>query len=679
MFAMLLKILLIMMILSVGSFANDDIDTLFSRLKNYYLAKKSNDTSLIIMRTQAIDGSWKSLNYDFEKGRWPSKHLNRIKSLSSVYELFPTKKDSLRIAIIRGLEFWFNDQARFIHDNWWVNEIGIQREINRIALIVWNEIPENLKEKIIKLYPEVPNRNATNRAWISENVIIRGLFEHNEQRIFSGLNALSTIPVVTNQEGHQIDHTYLMHGRLLYNGGYGKVSLSISAKWASITKNTKFAFSKKVISEIASLALEGNRWMMWGGMVDVMCLGREIARKEGNSLADSYLPLLKNLRDIDSHNLDDYDAWQRNINKDELADLVGNRYFWRGEFLVMRRPFSYVSLKMSSNRVVGSEYINKENAKGLWLGMGVLSIYRHPSDYKNIYPLWDWNKLPGVTSYNQTEQKDRRVTNFSDFSGGVCNQEYCVASMIASRLNLKVKKTWFFFEDYIIALGAGIKGSADLEITTSVDQRLVNSEIVMEQGKIKKDVLYRSKRFWLDSIAYVSLDEKDFLAKFEHRKGNWRSIGTENKKESGDILNIWLTHGINPTLESYAYLIDLNVKLENIFKKQYKDFYIVRNDSNFQIVCDSEEKTWLGTFFSSDTIRIKNVQLGFSEPAIFMLQRKESSYKLFIADPLQKKQTIWFNFSYEEAKKTTMFKSKIELPKEDQLGSTKMIEFKLGD
>ena len=127
-----------------------------------------------------------------------------------------------------------------------------------------------------------------------------------------------------------------------------------------------FRSSKKVISEIASLALEGNRWMMWGGMVDVMCLGREIARKEGNSLADSYLPLLKNLRDIDSHNLDDYDAWQRNINKDELADLVGNRYFWRGEFLVMRRPFSYVSLKMSSNRVVGSEYINKENAKGLY-------------------------------------------------------------------------------------------------------------------------------------------------------------------------------------------------------------------------------------------------------------------------------------------------------------------------
>lgn len=664
-----------MLIFSVVVLADSaDIDTLFSRLRESYLAKQSHDSALILMRSQVKDGSWKKFNYDFEQSRWPSKHLNNLKSMSKYYEMYPAQKDSLRVAIIRGLEFWFKRQAGYVYDNWWVNEIGIQRDLNRIAIILWNDLPKELQSKIIEINQEEPSGYGANRAWISENIIIRGILEKRENQISLGLKNIITSILITDQEGHQEDHSYFMHGRLLYNGGYGKISLSIVAFWASITKGTKFALSERTIENTASLALEGTRWMMWGSMVDAMVLGREISRKGGNIYSKPFLSIINNLSKVDTLNHEAYNAWASNIKMESLDDIVGCRYFWRGEMMVCRSPSFYVSLKMSSSNTVGSETLNRENTQGYWLGMGVLSIYQHPDDFENIYPLWDWSMLPGITSYNVTQQKEKRVTNLSNFVGGVSDKEYGVASMIFSRPNIIGNKTWFFGDDFIIALGSGITGMDKSEIKTTIDQRLVHTEMYTERGAF--DSKQKHQRLWHDSIGYVNLDDNGFYINKQLKTESWKKIGPEKKEESAEVLKIWKSHGRNPKHASYSYLVDLNVDQVLFFKKNYDDIKIIQNDSSFQVVYNHKNHILGGTFYTRGVISIDSMTIESSSPCVFLLRKMDKAYKLIIADPEKKNEQIHFRISKNKQNgKKSFVDLQINMPQERLLGSPKAIDF----
>ena len=132
-----------------------------------------------------------------------------------------------------------------------------------------------------------------------------------------------------------------------------------------------------------------------------------------NKESKGYVDIISYLKTADPQHSSEYDDWLRDIKGDEHQK--GCHYFWRGEIMVCKSKSSYVSLKLSSKKTVGAEFLNRENRRGLWLGTGVLSLYTHPDDFKNIYPLWDWSKLPGVTSYGESEMKEKRVTNQTNF------------------------------------------------------------------------------------------------------------------------------------------------------------------------------------------------------------------------------------------------------------------------
>ena len=57
------------------------------------------------------------------------------------------------------------------------------------------------------------------------------------------------------------------------------------------------------------------------------------------------------------------------------------------------------SVKMASKRVIGTELVNEDNLKGFYMGDGATYIYRNGDEYLNVFPFWDWRKVPGITSY----------------------------------------------------------------------------------------------------------------------------------------------------------------------------------------------------------------------------------------------------------------------------------------
>ncbi|GEM_PF-4681028 len=619
------RTLLFILCAVICSLAND-VDSLFARAKEIYASDITIDSVENLISSQHEDGSWDGPVYG-KKGHMPIEHLKNVRALAYGVDQNCSRNvrekefcKNLKQTAVKALVFWFDHQEDFVSDNWWMNEIGMQREFSPISFLMWNEIPQLLRQKIIECYPKEPSGNGTNRTWISENVLVRGILERDESLIRLGVRNIESTMLVTKQEGHQEDHSFFMHGNQLYNGCYGKSALSLAARWAFITRGLAFAFSDNTIKDMSSLALDGNRMMMWKGMADAMTVGREISLKDGNRETSEYSTIIDYLAAVDSSRSKEYESWRSEIAGGET--FSGCRYFWRGEMMVCKSQDYYVSLKMSSSRTVGGEFLNRQNRKGLWLGSGVLSIYKHPDDYKDIYPLWNWSMLPGVTSYDESDLREKRVTNKSDYVGGISEDRFGIAAMILNRPKLSAKKCWFFLDNKVIALGTEISSSHQSAVKTTLDQRLIHSGVYAGEDTLDLRPV-TSSYLWHDSVGYKILDKQQMHAVVEKKNGNWNSIGTQKHEESGDVVSLWIDHGVNPKKSSYAYVISVGVG--NDFYKEKDSFVVSQNDGDAQIVFDSEHKVLTGVVYKRNRVNVGRIGLSFDEPTIFLLGKKKKS------------------------------------------------------
>lgn len=626
--------LIFAILLAVSTAMASDLDSLLDRLREDYSSNVPPEESLKIVEDLHSDGTWSGPKYH-EKGHTPIEHLKKTRTLAESYAYAcagPTaNSECLKIkeSAIRSLLFWFNREEDFVNDNWWMNEVGVPRVLAPIALLLWDELPDSLRTKIIRCFPELPSRNGVNRTWISELVVIRGILERRDSLIYDGLKNIESTMLVTSREGHQKDHSFFMHGNLLYNGGYGKMALSIGAKWASFCRGTVYAFNQETLDAMSALALHGNRWMMWKGMVDPMVLGREISRKDDNKNAGGYVYIIRNLESVDSSRAEDYSLWKKEIKGENF--LSGCHYFERGELMVCRSDDYYISLKMSSRKTVGSESINRENRKGFWLGAGVLSVYRHPDDFKDIYPLWDWSMLPGITCYDKSEQKEKRVTNESRFVGGLSEGNIGVATMIVDRSGIYAKKTWVFINGTVVALGADISSRIDSPIRTTLDQRLLSTDFSLESVPAVGDSL-ESLMVLHNGIGYRSLDGQTFKVKVENREGNWSEIGTTKFVEHGKIFSLWIDHGILPQKAKYAYLMEVGAKIGHLTSGHKERILVLQNDPVGQIIYDAANHIVCGTMFRAASFKFNQQAFFFDVPCVFIFREDGG----FLKDLLKK-------------------------------------------
>ena len=113
---------------------------------------------------------------------------------------------------------------------------------------------------------------------------------------------------------------------------------------------------------------------------------------------------------------------------------------------------------MSSKRVIGAELVNEENLSGYHLADGALYLYQGGDEYTDIFPVWDWRKIPGVTCAQTDIPAFKTSSIESDFVGGVSDGTHGCAALDYVRDGVVAKKAWFFGANSVVCLGAGISG-----------------------------------------------------------------------------------------------------------------------------------------------------------------------------------------------------------------------------
>jgi chondroitin AC lyase len=629
------------------------------------------------------DGSWPEIDYaSKERGGWPPRnHISRLLIIAKAYQIKGTKfyhKTAVSEKIHLGLNYWLDND--FQCPNWWYPEIGVPQVLAPIMILMEAELSPEQKEKGIKIL----NRSAIgmtgqNKVWQSGNVLLRNLLLKNEDTIRLAATSIQEELVVSTGEGVQPDWSYHQHGPQLQFGNYGLAYIDDMIKWITILRNTPFQFDESKVSILRNYLLEGQQWVTWKNRYDISACGRQLFLGSQVSKAESLAKGLAKMEQLDLENA----AYYRKANN--WQNLTGNRHFWRSDFQIQRTADYCFSVKMCSERVIGAESCNAENIQGYYMGDGATFLYQTQDEFMDIFPFWDWKKIPGTTVHQDNDvlpvltASGYRIE--SNFVGGVSDGKNGIAVMDYNRNGLTAQKAWFMFNDKIVCLGSGISSAENLPVTTSVNQSFLKGEVVFknsgaEQIANKGEQLKNPDWIIHDNIGYLFPAGGKLNLETYEVEGYWNWVASRYPEEvmKADIFKLWFEHGINPKNDSYQYVLVPNASKQKMEELNSIQPFKIKNTKDIQeVVALNGEIAGVVFYQPGKSDIFGGVEV--DKPCLVMLKKQEDGLQVSLADPTQllDEINIWLNghFSGENAfVESGKTRVKVILPKGEQAGKT---------
>jgi chondroitin AC lyase len=220
--------------------------------------------------------------------------------------------------------------------------------------------------------------------------------------------------------------------------------------------------------------------------------------------------------------------------------------------MVHRRPGWYASTKMLSVRTAGTESGNGEGLLQYHLADGANFILRDGDEIHGLQPVWEWRRIPGVTCRQGTGGLPlvpwgMGARGRTRFVGGVSDGRYGVAALDFDRAGVKARKAWFYFDDEVVCLGAGIRaGRGEASVATTIAQGRLASSVERGPGWVHHD-----------ETLYLLLDPPTVTVEAGPRRGTWRSVNERYSDEivEAKVFALWIDHGPEPDGATYAYVV----------------------------------------------------------------------------------------------------------------------------
>lgn len=599
------------------------------------------------------DGSWPDVDYaSKDRSSWPTAdHVERIVVMTKALRdpsASPTQRESLARAVHGALAYW--RQHDYKCPNWFHNRIGLPRKLCEIALVLDEQHqPEELDYLANTVVPrsKVGSSTGQNRVWLAGINLMYGLIQGNEETVATAASTIFAEAVVAGprKEGIQSDSAFHQHGPQLQMGNYGLSFADDQVRWMTILRGTPWAASASQMEVIRRYLLEGQNWVAWRGAMDVSCCGRAFAPGAQASRARKLASVMSAMSALDPAGKSDYEAFVKRNQPNGVNDLIGCRHFWCTDYLVHRRKDFCVTLKMCSNRVTGSESLNGQNLSGYHLADGATYIYRTGDEYKDIFPVWNWRMLPGVTcAQHGPMPKFGSYRLKVDFVGGVTDGQNGCAVLDYSRDGVSAKKSWFFGGDQVVCLGSAVKASTDVKspIMTTINQCLLRGKVRVGDGKIAYDLQSGAHSLsdvqWIehDGIRYTLPKGQNIILCNQKRTGNWSIVAKTpampKEDVSESVFDLAIVHGSQPVDGSYAYGISPAAVRE--------PFEILSNTDKLQAVRFGDGLTEAVFHAPGRLDYATGRSVAVDSPCLVMIDTSGSAVRVTVADPTHKLKSL---------------------------------------
>lgn len=280
---------------------------------------------------------------------------------------------------------------------------------------------------------------------------------------------------------------------------------------------------------------------------------------------------------------------------------------------------------------------------------------------------WDWNNLPGTTTLHVPLDKLRaNIINADDFSGV---EEMLISDEIfAGGTNLnnwqglfamklhghdkydmgsfRAIKSWFMFDDLVIALGSNISNSIkDYSTQTTLFQNVLNNKEAVFVFDDEASKTFPEQREWtknknltvLDNrgIGYYIPNPKELVFTKQEQTSRDQKDKVNTK---GDVAKLIFDHGKAPKNDSYQYamLIETDAQKLKAFKAQMTGknplYKVLQQDSLAHKVWYAPENITAQAIFKANESLTDSLLLSTDKACLLMYQNKKGIVNMSVTD-----------------------------------------------
>jgi len=615
------------------------------------------------------DGSWKEVNYEDQSiTNWaPNDHLANQQAviLSYITEGSIFYQNAVVYeGIVNTFNYWVSKDPK--SGNWWHNEIGAPQLIGESLILMRfgkKKLPADLEQSLIKMMErgDPYAKTGANKTDIALHFFYRSLLTKDKALIESAVEQLFyPIKLVNGEEGLQYDNSYLQHGPQLQISSYGHVFIIGVLKLSKYVKDTPYALSAEKVQLFSNYFRNSYLKVIRGQYIDFNVEGRGVSRKNIlEKKSEKYR--IRSAKDLDPANAKEWGAAIARTEGSQAPSYQvkpSNTFYWKADYMTHIRPAYSFNVRIASTRTKRSEAGNKENLLGTYLSDGATNIQVNGPEYFNIMPVWEWDKIPGVTSRDNAT--DKEMTKFwgedgsNEFAGGVSDKTYGASAYHLNYDSVSAKKAWFFFDKEIVCLGTDISSKAPENVTTTLDQNWLTGKVESAGGNIdantdNKSLFNDDQSNWVlhNGVGYYFPSGGNVNISTAKQQGNWYQINNNFPKDevSGSVFKLWFNHGAKPVNANYSYVVLPATTKKDIESFKPSTVNIIANTSGIQAVYHSGLKIAQVVFYEAGTLNLPSLSVTVDKPCILMVtDLGGAKMTVSVADPLQKQSGLNVDF-----------------------------------
>ncbi len=656
------------------------------------------------------DGVWLGVSLNTRSsapGSSINSAYQRLLTMARVYNIYGGalyQDEDLKQAILASLDilgrYYSENTTPAESDNWWNWQIGIPKTANTILLLMGEHVEQSVLthyHNATKHFVPHPDQimvggkakpaTGANLIDVAQVVLLRGVLSDDLNEFHRAVEAIvPVLDVVESGDGFYRDGSFIQHEDIPYTGTYGNELIKGLGMIIGAVKATDIQTEN--LDGIYPILLNSFAPLMVDGRMMDFVNGRAISRqsgqthKVGHAVINSMLsyvetapsefkqPLkafIKQQINSDSqHDLSEFGLafghyqLAKEILVDSTIQVATNRdshkQFPSMDRVVHHRDDYTFGIAMHSSRVGNYEYMGNENKKGWYTGDGVTYLYNQQDHYTNYWVTVDSTKLPGTTVVpedlsagdgQRSQQSGGRQTDIQ-WAGGTQLHQYGAAGFDFTNHDgaLKAKKSWFMFDDEIVALGSNIENT---NAYTVIENRKINatddlylnderhdSSDALVGSVAKVEIKIDSQANPMTYLLLGDVEQEVSVSKQCSRSGNWSEVGTGN----GDVENTCfveatISHGINDT---YQYVILPNTKVDTDY---ISPISVIRNDAVAHSVKHAELSITSANFWAAGIAGIIEAKT----PMSILIQDLGEQYAVSISDPTRSPTPVEFKIT----------------------------------
>ncbi|WP_053376444.1 polysaccharide lyase family 8 super-sandwich domain-containing protein [Paenibacillus sp. FJAT-27812] len=644
----------------------------------------------------------------------------RLKAMALSYSIQGSafyQNETLKAAIIKGMDWLYvnryNERLNE-YGNWYVWEISTPRTLNDLMVLMYADLsPEQLQNYLKAFDRFLPDPTRRDVSGVKEvganlmdkafNVSLRGVIGKSAAKIAQGLAPIGNEYKYTDKgDGVYRDGSVVQHFYVAYTGGYGAQWLARTADMAYILKDSPWPITDPNVSNVYDWVINAFQPIIYNGLSMDMVNGRGISRAADGSAKSMILSILRLAdtapgnkalafkrmvkewiqKDKQASYVEDVSLYEMQLVKSLMNDnsisprgeLLKHQVFAGMDRVVHLRPGFGLGISMFSDRISAFEYGNTENKKGWYTGIGMTTLYNQDqTQYRDAF--WatvDSFRLAGTTTDRSGEGKTpgewanypntKKWVGGSSLEGlyGAAGMDFSLSKVTGS--SLSGLKSWFTFDDEIVALGAGITSTDNRPVETIVENRKLNE---LGGNKLTVDGVLKSSELGLSEtltgvhwahlagnvpgsdIGYYFPGGVNLKGLREARTGSYADI---NKLDgttdliTRNYLSLAVEHGVKPSHADYSYvLLPGKDEAASAHYSGNPQIEIISNTPDVQAVHEKTLGITAANFWKASTASF----ITSNQPASVMVKEKNGELTISVSDPTQSQSKVTVEIARE--------------------------------